>query len=260
MPIRYEDLNPHNGHSGYTVTNEEIPCHLELLAQIPDEVERGLGICSAGEVSMIACLPQVRNEMVLVDHSYKSLFWATLKYALLERSGWARGLAYLREGVTSATIQRAVDDMPPELTARSGNLAASYTYEGSEMQSIWRSLPDELVRRAVERFERVRFAHADLTDLIDRGPFDLLYLSNAMEHVNRHRTGSWESTVNSIDVELLTRLLRPGAYVIETRCGRHSRPPEPNMLDERFTLVHTLTKKASWINWTYKLFQVPVTT
>lgn len=77
------------------------------------------------------------------------------------------------------------------------------------MLPYWTSVPEKERRLIEDKISLVRFVHGSMTDLHDRGPFDLFYLSNAGEGGNGNRTRP--------DLSKITACVRPGGYIISTR-------------------------------------------
>src|SRR5438132_1398034 len=83
--MRFTDIEPTAGGSGYGVVNENLNAWKKLLEGI--SVERAAGICSAGEVNFFSILPHVEQELVLIDQSPYSLYCAMGKYHNIETLG-----------------------------------------------------------------------------------------------------------------------------------------------------------------------------
>lgn len=83
--IQYEDVHEHKWDGYYAVPNENTLAWRELIKNTP--IYRAAAVCSSGEVGLFGILPLVRRELVLIDHSYRSLHVAAMKYLLLREKG-----------------------------------------------------------------------------------------------------------------------------------------------------------------------------
>lgn len=214
----FEDLVPKYSAAGYMDTNEEPELHQKLLRGI--KIDRGVAIASGGEVAFFAILPRVMKELILVDHSYLALSAAYHKRVVLEAYGPQRTKELFESGNTSV-IKEAFEGIesripealrkPPKST-QSSYYSQSMEYKASfvpaNLRTNWhfgslRSLSD-----AAKKLSKLRFVHADIADLADRGPFDFAYISNAPGHTGR--SGEYLGKVR------LRPMLSPGAHVLST--------------------------------------------
>lgn len=237
MSLHFEDLHEHDAGYGYECPNECWLTWRELIKRIP--VYKAAGICSGGEVGLFAMLPLVRDELVLVDHSYHSLSYAATKYLLLRDRGWAEARRLLREGgpELKAAVEAAQADLPEPLKKEWARYRCNLDYNNIKRE--WEKAKTPVLRKAVQKFAKVSFLHGDLADLAERGPFGLLYLSNALGHVGRNGGGL-------ALLSLVEKALRPGSYVIATGCTD---------LDKRWQRV--ASQRATM--WDHVLYRVPVT-
>lgn len=214
LPFSYEDRFPDFAPAtGYAVTNEE-PI---LLHQMLKPFRNGLGIASGGEVAFFALLPRVKDQLILVDHSYSSLKMFALKALLLTLLGPAQTRKLLI-GVDQAPILEAFrkveSDLPAKLRDATGT---NIKYALTSLRSEWYYASLSTLKQAVANLYKVKLVHGDLTDAKDHAPFDLLYLSNALEHQCRpHLAAKVKSSYANPDISSLTSLLRPGAQILWT--------------------------------------------
>lgn len=245
--MKFEDLHDHVGSETYLVSNEEVHVLRDMVKKL--RVERAAGICSAGEVGLLALLPLTRRELVLVDHNYGSLSVAMRKYLLLRERG-ARDTIRLLTGKSTGNELHATlhgyESLLPERVARSLSHAAftRSSYDGSallvgDVFTAWKALPARLTAKAARKLDRVTFLHGDLTDLQARSPFDLLYVSNALEHSSRLRRRL------TVDGDL-QGILKPGGYLIGCGADRGAEALGWAPLDRR-----------QGRRWTYWLFRSP---
>lgn len=195
--MRFKDLHPHSSSIHYSVTNEEPMIWRDFVRG--KYIGRAAGICSAGEVGFFSILPSVRSELVLIDHSYRSLATAMLKYLLLRERGWQDTIRLLTaaEAVEElkVTIAELKVQLPEKITETVETMTREYTscildgYSGRlhpGIKRVWEELPRNLIKQASRKLDLVTFAHGDLEDLADLGPFDMLYISNAFGHRGRN--------------------------------------------------------------------------
>ena len=246
MSTVFEDVHEYSTTNYYLVPNEEPLLWREILKYT--HIERAAGICSAGEVGFFGLLPLVRRDLTLIDHSYSSLAIAVFKYIMLREYGPEETIRMLTSGSNEeleANFEKLTEHLPPQLkkALRDTRYGARYTVgsylnrSSSLIASMWKTIPPELVKKAARKLDRVSFVHGDLSDLVDRGPFDLLYISNALEHSGRDGRPS---------LDVLENVVRPGGLVVGTR-NTHT--------VERWELLDTRIGRGS--SWTYHLYKTP---
>lgn len=253
--IPFEDMHTHDGGRFYWAPNEEPLVFRELLENI--HVKRAAAICSAGEVGLFGILPSVRHELVLVDHCYRSLAIAMIKYLLLRERGWedARRLLTTSQDTAElqATIETLLDHLPEVVRQKSFRSTTrghwdfhnvkpfvnSYGTLISEIHRHWSETSELLVKRAARRINRINFVHGDLTDVTDKGPFDLVYISNAFAHTDRN--GRYLSAA----AQKIEQLLKPGGLVV----GVHTDVARNRKWE-------TVAQRAR-TSWTHVVYRVP---
>lgn len=228
--------------SFYPAPNEDVELWRSMVKGL--RVERAAGICSGGEVGLLALLPTVRRELVLIDHSRRSLLVAMLKHLLIRQRGATEVRELLGKGSYTdikAALTAVKDGLPPDLLAiynRMGNDPREYgseiepfgvrddwyysakpSYKPSYkphpgLQKYWCAVPVRLVQRSGAKLGKVSFIHGDMKVLAERGKFNLIYLSNAFNHAGV--TNPQHSTFKAID-----EALAPGGYamVADSRGG-----------------------------------------
>lgn len=195
--MNFKDLNTYKGSSCYAVVNESIAVWRKLLDGI--SVERAASICSGGEVSFFSILPCVEKELVLIDHAYGSLYYAIGKYGIIETQGAEKAYELYTQDVFTKEVEDGI------IEANKGLPTANprHRYGGTSTGRVWRTITQEDVASFATCMDKVQFLHGDLNDLEEFGPFDLLYLSNALDYVGRNGT--------RFNIE---KLVKPGGYIL----------------------------------------------
>ena len=199
--MRFENLHDYNGHSNYAVVNENIEVWDEVLSDVSG-VEKAASILSGGEVAFYNVLPKVGKQLDCIDHSLASMWYAIGKYHIIEKLGAEkahqlfctasqrfdrdhRSPTYGRVKKDGAywdclkLFDAANDKLP---TKRLG----VYHRDLSILPTVYQYVPVEKLKEFRANRTKVNILHGDLTDLIERGPYDFLYLSNALEYVGRN--------------------------------------------------------------------------
>lgn len=235
--------------------NEDFKVWYDFLKHIP--VQRAAGICSAGEVGFFSILPLVRKELVLVDHSYKSLSIAMVKYLVMRQEGYreahrlfTRGSreelhnVYTKVGATlPGSVGKALRDLQ-----RYDYVSPYAQHNSHKIQRVWDTVNTCSLRKAHTKLDLVSFLHGDLKDLVERGPFDVLYLSNALDGTHRGRDGS-------VQVAQINAAVKPGGYVILAESDYYKSGAEtfPGWEKVKELKNHTYGSNA----WVYKMFKTP---
>lgn len=207
---RFEDVHPaFDAGDNYRVTNEEPELFREILRG--KSLHRTGGIASAGEVPLFALLPYSES-VVAVDHTYRSLAVCYIKALLLDALG-AEGCRALLLDKSYQEFLTALQSLHPKMPAvlQSQMLFAPQppTFTEDDWRKIrkeWVITPLSLMRRARRRLGKLTLIHGDLTDLNTRGPFDALYISNAMDKSSR--------TGKSIKAHQLLPALKEGGLLL----------------------------------------------
>jgi hypothetical protein len=220
VAVPFEEINEYNGPSGYKVTNESLEIWKAVLGDI--SVERGTGICSAGEVGFFGLLPHVTKELLLFDHAYASMYHAIGKYHLIEEHGSKKAYKLLSSGDSAALTPIFAEgnkDLPTskEKAVNDNSYYARYytsdpyytrTAAGDELKRCFAEITQQDVSEFRANRDKVKILHGDINDLVERGPFDLVYMSNALEYTGR----------NGRDHKLKD-LVKPGGFVCHTFQG-----------------------------------------
>lgn len=259
--MNFEDVNSFSV-SGYLVPNECVKTWNELLDGV--SVNRAAGICSGGEIGFFSLLPHVRRELVLVDHSYYSLAAAMYKYLVLRKLGWKEAHQLFTgddperaQAVSSQVKTELPDVLQQAFTAVEQDAGVGLSRHKS-VKGFWKRVPEEILKDAFKRLDKITFIHGDLSDLEHRGPFGLLYLSNALEHSGR--------IVSKIQLKAaITRAVRPGGLIVLT--GRHG--SSRDRTDGAWERVKTVSHRAPGyrepaydpeyytISWSHQMYRVP---
>jgi len=250
MTVVFKDAyKTYDNRNYYYVPNEGVLAWRNLLKRIP--IYRAAAICSSGEIGLFSILPLVRRELVLVDHSYGSLKVAMMKYILLEIKGAEetyRLFTRASENELLGEVMKLRHLLPDRVCASDVSMVskgAQYRYKKE-----WNNIPQKLSKKAVTKLGRVRFVHGDIMDLAEEGKFGLLYISNALEHLNRHR----ESLI--IRIEQIESLINPGGYVV---IATHPNDNYENKLLAKrgWKLIDSVIFDGS-ISWAQSLYKPPV--
>lgn len=219
--MRFEDLNTYNARSVcFAVCNENIATWREILVNV--EVDNAASICSGGEVSFFGILPRVKEKLDLIDHSYQSMFYAIGKYHAVETLGAEKAHELFRDRNALYWDAYYRDRPMPELMRlfkeANENLPtqkdAQAYYDCYGLPAIFdNDVTKEDVGKFREAREKITFMHGDLNDLIERGPYDLVYLSNALQYKGRNG--------DAFEIE---KYVKPGGYIALTY-GSGGKPP-----------------------------------
>jgi hypothetical protein len=196
--VVFKDANTYKGSSGgpYVATNECIDTFNSLLGD--RKFDRVAGICSGGEVGLFALLPRVKRQLTLIDHNYGSMYFALLKVMLIKEVGGRRA----HELLTPSYPTKAADELATLIKDLSKKLPKAirqysepqeyynkkFISNGKVHYNIvaeWNKRIPEEVEAIENKLDLIEFVHGDLSDLGKRKPFDLLYLSNALEYSGR---------------------------------------------------------------------------
>lgn len=183
--------------AGYPVTNEE-PETIRRMLRGKKFAKAG-AIAGGGEISVFTLLPFC-EELYCVDHSHRALVALYTKLALLQKLGitkMRRLLDDAKETTFYTEALKVVEDLPEGLRAKAKwptdikkyDYYTAWTIGSTDYGSMrreWGIISDATFRRALSKLDRVKILHGDLVkDLRPYGKFDLLYISNAHEHINR---------------------------------------------------------------------------
>lgn len=254
--MNFQDLHEYDGHMTYPASNENLSSWKEALAGI--QVERAAGICSGGEVSFFCVLPLVKEQLVLIDHSYASLYYALGKHHVIEKYSGKKACelfrgthpSYDRRGYKlpnplKVEFDAANKDLPTKDCGRHGSFGLS---------GIWQHITPEEVTNFKRNRKKVSFLHGDINDLADLGPFDLLYLSNALDYSGRDG-----------DTFQIDKIVKPGGYVMfcyQTSYYNENTPPRGNVQKhiegwEPVAKAKTPRTAGYGLSWTYEVRRTP---
>src|SRR4051812_49342641 len=88
LALKFESISPDKHVATYATTNENVGTIHDLIKG--KDIKRAAGICSGGEIGFFSMLPHVKEELILVDHSFKNMTFALTKYLLIAEFGWAK--------------------------------------------------------------------------------------------------------------------------------------------------------------------------
>lgn len=197
--------------SFYRVTNEEPEHFIEALDKLAPNVPRAGGICSAGEVPLFVLLPRA-DEVTVIDHAKGSLAVTLAKCAALTEVGPDEFCALLQNDQTKwiDLINGCAAALPPPFRPPITGYYNKNILNSCDAPGIWAAW-SHLVKfnglaKAVAKLDKLTLIHGDLADL--PGEFDLLYISNALEHTGR--------SGKAPDCRKLHAQVKKGGYLIMT--------------------------------------------
>lgn len=173
---------------GYAFPNESMTVLRQLVAG--RKLRKAGGICSGGEVPLTVLLPNCTGPVVAVDHSLHSLYVAMTKALMLEKLT-NQELYKLLEPNPDTKLNNVWKQFQNDLLAElPENLRSAFRRVAdpcislASFQKYW--MPPNLsvaeLDIARERLKNLTFVYGDLTALTKFGKFQVVYLSNAMEH------------------------------------------------------------------------------
>lgn len=245
--IDFEDLNTYNGLTAFPICNESIEIWREGLEGI--SVENAAGICSGGEVSFFAILPSVTGQLQLIDHAYVALYYAIGKYHAIEKLGAEEAYKAFVQGdmtILSPLFKGANEGLP----TKPDNGYDSYrTCDSYGLKRYYKSVSQETFETFQENKKRVKFLHGDICDLAERGPFDLLYISNALDYAGRN--GEYAYPIDKI--------VKPGGIVCYTGASRYGSSRYGSLGTTDLSKYEVLFTKKSTLpmSWTYNVAKAP---
>lgn len=223
--VPFKDLNEYDGKTFYGATNESLKAWDKVLDGV--NVKRAAGICSGGEVVFFRILPRVEERLTLVDHCYASLYYAIGKYGTICNNAAKKAHEMLTERQATGSsellgkeFEKANKGLPMLENDNIKKRVRGYAYSPTSTPRISNHMfLRDVSEKDVSAFKRARnkveFLHGDIRDLIDLGPFDLLYLSNALDYLGRGGV-----TGDGFGIE---KIVSPGGYVAYT-CQRSAYP------------------------------------
>lgn len=257
---QFEDKHPGHNAQGYSCTNEEPELMREMLAATGRTFERGGAIASSGEVTMFSLLPFCQ-QMVCIDHSYRSLANFYTKIATLKQIGVTEMLRLMEKNDHATLLQHAeaaYKALLPEplkaaqpwegvtLTASWSSPYKTPTFSAVDFTDIrrewyfqYRFFSDQAFRDLLVKAKDLKLIHGDIMDLAAHGPYDLMYVSNALEHDGRNGK---QKPVDWVP------MLRDNALVVVVRAsGLFPQPPAGMKLLEQ--------RRGFRTTWDYYLWQ-----
>lgn len=222
MKLKFEDKNEYQGTTHYPVANESVRRWREVLKDV--KVKVAAGIAGGGEISFFGILPSVSEKLVLVDHSYVSLWALVGKYGTIETLGPEKAVKLLQ--MAPATVHgggyneagkrvkgglynrygEMVDNNPFShklvgttqelyscfLAANKGTPTETDRMEECgwwplhDMHTRWGEITVEDCEGLLKSEVDLQVYHGDISDLVEHAPVELLYLSNALQYNGRN--------------------------------------------------------------------------
>lgn len=264
---KFIDLMPNspNGPTGwvYECTNEDLPTLRSLTSTAVRggwflrRVKKVGSIASGGEVPLTVLLPAVKGELIAVDHSLGSLAWAFFKVHLLQRFPTTTEFKKWLKDVDEAEFTKVFKEVIATLPFSAPNYLVGWGMSSNleHIRNQWLSTPAALLSKARERLDLITFIHGDITDIAPYGPFDLLYVSNALAHVTSKT--NQEHTGDAIKPLLTARGKVIATHDLTPVLG----PPQANKLTTwdsiKYVRVTNPTTRWGNITWNYNLYQKP---
>jgi hypothetical protein len=245
--VTFEDLNTYNCRSSvFPIVNESIATWREALKDIA--VEKAASICSGGEISFFAILPKVAEELQLIDHAYSSMYYAIGKHHVMEKLD-AKNAHNVFMNEDKATIDKYFAKANEKLPTKGANTSYSYYYDykftTGALRQAWADVSQADIRAFKENLHKLTFLHGDISDLRERGPFDLVYLSNALDYAGRG--GRYSHPIKEI--------VKPGGFVCFTNSASYAKAPVPSCLAKSKTLYEK--EHRGRMRWMYRVVQTP---
>lgn len=266
--LKFEDLNTYSGTAFYAATNENPDMFREMIKG--RRISRAVGICSGGEICFSCILPTTKDEVVLVDHSYGSMSTAMLKFLTLREKGPKETIRLLSQGGNAEVAdelrelwEALAKELPPKIRDEYGRRRDGYIFNHVDTHEYyydsygyrrsrrtdasgkpkwrlcgsiikyWSAFKPDLIAQSYRKLDKIRFVHGDMHDMVELGPFDLFYVSNAFEHHGRFGAPSHE---------IIQKALKPGGLIVGAQA--HRAPDTWKELDSRRGA------------WTYKLYKI----
>lgn len=240
MLPKFVDHHPAYNAGGYTVTNEEPEIFNNFLGK--DKFQRAACILSGGEV-LVSCFLSRAKEIVGIDHSYNAIASCYSKLLLL-REIPRKQLQELLDLEEYKELERVLDAKAAQLPkfnhSYQTKLSMLFSYVWNNMRREWCDPNFRANRVTKKRLSEITFVHGDLRDLFGLyGQFDLLYVSNAMEHSGRDR--------KSPTMADFAKILNPGGVLLYTTMKF---PPQEGVLNSHgLDLLKKLRGyRTSWIH------------
>lgn len=245
----FEDLHKHDGvGTVFPVCNESVSVWRKALEGV--SVEKAAAVCSGGEVSFFSILPVVREQLQLIDHSYCSMYYAIGKHHAIEKLGAEAAHKLLTSGNANKLrplFGEGNKDLPTT-EAKSASRYSSYdsVFSLHLLRGAWRDISVESLKEFIANKDKLQFLHGDLNDLVDRGPFDLVYLSNAMDYAGRDRRKDYR----------VKDMVKPGGLVCYTHGHYTPKPPPVRGFEVVFSDKHVGGGSGN-LSWTYNVAKAP---
>ena len=274
---------------GYPTTNESVSAWRFLVKG--KRIHRAAGICSGGEIGLLSLLPTVRDQLILVDHSYGSLMYAMQKYLLIKKYGFNRALELLSPIKTQRTeypysdpwykanpvydykpnpelakaLKEVSEGLPPQLFATKRytdpygrtKTARDYRVEKLGMDGYSCGTVEQLWSFASKSERRRIDAKLDKV-LFVHGGFQQLKDRGPFDLFylsNAHTSGNGNNTTP--DLNTVTECMRDKGWVIATKLYSSSKPSSWKEVDQIKYNDERIERQDYHINsWSYYLYQV----
>ena len=175
--IHFEDRHPEfDTKSPYLITNEEPDLFNQML---PTPAMQAASISSGGEVLLMTVLTHTIGRVYAVDHCCESLASAIGKCLVIQQLGPEAAKAMF----STNKANQALESIRPLLPGPLRDIA--HWPDDNAMAREWRYATEQQMAIIAGGLNRLTFIHGDFTDLSQDGFFDLLYLSNMLEHGSR---------------------------------------------------------------------------
>lgn len=238
--LAYEDVNEFDPRWPFSTTNEDVTLWQEILKDV--DIHDAAAICSGGEIGLFLLLPRISSRLVLVDHSYESLYYALVKYILLKERDSGEVYSLFTDRLKTSELGSAVGAISHLLPAKVSLKYESIMERHLEISRVWMKIPESNVSQAKEKLDQVKFIHGDMSDLQREEPFGFFYISNALEHEDRNRTKP--------DIAAIQSVVRPGGFIL---CSSGSFAPK---LPQAWELVEQRKDPNTTYGWMLNLYRI----
>lgn len=249
MRFTFRDETSFSCSTFFAHPNECIALVRDLASKV-GPLDRVLSICSGGEMPLIAFLPQA-NEVVAVDHTYRSLKLAMLKALIVEHYSDVRRVYNLDLAKFNEVLNTLNQELPEKMQRvqlfwdpRTPNTLNAREY--GTIARTWLKVSPGIQDRIREGLDKLTFIHGDIRKVGDG--FNLIYASNCFKHTDLR--GSYPTSPQFVP------LLKVGGGLIATRKSHYNIPWPVELGEvEKITRFHTPDMEEHELEWIYHLVQ-----
>lgn len=218
---KFEDIHPAYSAQGFLVTNEEHDLFKRFVGDLT--FDNIASICSGGEMPMFLLLPRTNTQLIAVDHSYRALAATIIKLNLLVELGPeecrdlfvppGQNSSYNNSVAINKAAKPFVEKLPQVLQKELAGADANgwRLFDSSNciaLRKEWFYADLKDLELTLKNLSKLRLVHGDFRDISSKGPFDLVYLSNAFEHQTR------ENKLLATFKDEIYDMVKPGGYIL----------------------------------------------